>query len=153
MADLARKHGTKIDAGKLSVLLGVPVVFTVGNRSQGMDELIEAAIRLAESPAQPAHDRNVRYNGDIEEAIGRLERFLTERTAGVLPYPARWMAAKLIEDDPIVKERLVAASPQTGTHVLQAARNLRQQLAARFDDDPQIVMTDERYGFIAGLVT
>ena len=152
MADLAREHGTKIDAGKLSALLGVPVVFTVGNRSQGMDELIEAAIRLAESPAQPAHDRNVRYSGDIEEAIGRLERFLAERAEGSLPYPARWMAAKLIEDDPIVKERLVAAAPQTGTHVLQAARNLRQQLAARFDDDPQIVMTDERYGFIAGLV-
>src|SRR5512139_3532669 len=31
MADLARDRGTKIDAGKLSELLGVPVVFTVGN--------------------------------------------------------------------------------------------------------------------------
>ncbi|HSV93350.1 MAG TPA: FeoB small GTPase domain-containing protein, partial [Desulfobacterales bacterium] len=29
MADLARERGTKIDAGKLSELLGVPVIFTV----------------------------------------------------------------------------------------------------------------------------
>jgi ferrous iron transport protein B len=152
MADLAREYGTKIDAAKLSALLDVPVVFTVGNRNRGMEELLDAAVRLAESPTRPAHERNVRYSGDIEEAIGRLERFLAERAQGVLPYPARWMAAKLIEDDQIVKERLVAAAPQTGTQVLQAARNLRQQLAARFDDDPQIVMTDERYGFIAGLV-
>ncbi|HSV92384.1 MAG TPA: ferrous iron transport protein B, partial [Desulfobacterales bacterium] len=74
------------------------------------------------------------------------------RAGSALPYPARWMATKLIEDDQIVKERLVAAAPQAGPLILQAAQNLRRQLAARFDDDPQIVMTDERYGFIAGLV-
>jgi ferrous iron transport protein B len=152
MADLARDRGTRIDASKLSELLDVPVVFTVGNRNQGMDELLDAAVRLAESPAKPSHTRNVRYSADIEEAIGRLEGFLAERTDGALPYPARWMAAKLIEDDPIVKERLVAAAPSTGAQILQAAANLNRQLAAHFDDEPQMVMTDERYGFIAGLV-
>src|SRR5512139_2105454 len=35
MADLARSHGTKIDDRKLSELLDVPVVFTVGNRNEG----------------------------------------------------------------------------------------------------------------------
>jgi ferrous iron transport protein B len=128
------------------------VIFTVCNRNQGMGELLDAAVRLADSPSPPANERNVRYSADIEEAIGRLERFLSERVGTGLPYPARWMATKLIEDDQIVKERLVAAAPQAGPLILQAAQNLRRQLEARFDDDPQIVMTDERYGFIAGLV-
>ena len=37
MADLARSRGIKIDAGKLSELLDVPVVFTVGNKREGID--------------------------------------------------------------------------------------------------------------------
>jgi ferrous iron transport protein B len=152
MADVARERGLKIDASKLSELLDVPVVFTVGNRNQGLDELLAAAIGLAESPERPSTSRNVRFSADLEDAIGRLEGFLSDRTGAELPYPARWTAAKLIEDDRIVKERLVAAAPESATQVLQAAATVRRQLAGRYDDDPQIIMTDERYGFIAGLV-
>ena len=36
MEDLARTRGMKIDDQKLSELLGVPVVFTVGNKNEGI---------------------------------------------------------------------------------------------------------------------
>ncbi|RLB97988.1 MAG: ferrous iron transporter B, partial [Deltaproteobacteria bacterium] len=47
MADLARSNGIRIDAAKLSELLDLPVVFTVGNRQEGIDELLQKAIDLA----------------------------------------------------------------------------------------------------------
>jgi ferrous iron transport protein B len=152
MADLARTRGMKIDARKLSDLLNVPVMFTVGNRNEGMDELLQAAIALAESTAALARSRRVKYTHDIEDAISRLQGFMLSKTDGALPYHPRWMAIKLIEDDKIVKERLVAAAPDAGRAILQASQTLRTHLAARYDDEPQIVMTDERYGFIAGIV-
>ncbi|MGE5257580.1 MAG: ferrous iron transport protein B [Hyphomicrobiales bacterium] len=152
MADMARSRGTKIDGRKLSELLDVPVVFTVGNRNEGMDELLDQAIRLAESTAPLARTRRVKYSHDIEEAIGRLKHFIETTADGLPPYAARWVAAKLLEDDKIVKERLVAAAPETGRTILQAGQALRKHLSDRFDEDPQIVMTDERYGFIAGIV-
>jgi ferrous iron transport protein B len=152
MADMARNRGMKIDGRKLSELLDVPVVFTVGNRNEGMDELLDQAIRLAESTAPLARTRRVKYSHDIEEAIGRLKHFIETTADGLPPYPARWVAAKLLEDDKIVKERLVAAAPETGRTILQAGQALRKHLSDRFDEDPQIVMTDERYGFIAGIV-
>jgi ferrous iron transport protein B len=152
MADMARARGTKIDGRKLSELLDVPVVFTVGNRNEGMDQLLEQAVRLAESTAPPARTRRVKYSADIEEAIGRLSFFIESKTDGKLPYLPRWVATKLLEDDAIVKERLVAAAPDAGRQILQAAQALRNHLTDRFDEDPQIVMTDERYGFIAGIV-
>src|SRR6056297_3856090 len=52
MADVARSRGFKIDAQKLSELLGVPVVFTVGNKNEGLDDLLKAAIELAASPLE-----------------------------------------------------------------------------------------------------
>ena len=152
MADMARARGTKIDDRKLSELLDLPVVFTVGNRNEGMDQLLEQAIRLAESTAPPARTRRVKYSADIEEAVGRLTVFMESKTDGRLPYLPRWVAVKLLEDDAIVKERLIAAAPDAGRQILQAAQALRKHLTDRFDEDPQIVMTDERYGFIAGIV-
>ena len=152
MADMARTRGMKINERMLSNLLDVPVVFTVGNRNQGMQELLEQAIRLAESPVPPDRTRRVKYSNDIEEAIGRLKLFLESKIGENLPYLPRWVAIKLLEDDTIVQERLVAAAPEAGRQVLQAAQVQRKHLAERFDEDPQIVMTDERYGFIAGIV-
>jgi len=52
MADLATSRGTKIDADKLSELLDVPVVFTIGNKNTGIDSLLKAAIKLAGSKSK-----------------------------------------------------------------------------------------------------
>jgi ferrous iron transport protein B len=43
--DRARAHGLRIDQDKLSVLLGhIPIVETVGNRGQGINELLEVLV-------------------------------------------------------------------------------------------------------------
>jgi len=152
MADVARSRGVRIDAAKLGELLDLPVVFTVGNREEGIDELLKAAIVLAESGAPLPQKRRVRYTQDIETAIGRLRAFLSERAQGRLPYHLRWTAIKLLEDDRIVKERVASAIPEAGPAILEEVERLRRQLADRYDDAPEIVMTDERYGFIAGIV-
>ena len=49
MADLARARGMKIDGKKLSQLLDVPVTFTVGNKKDGLDNLLKMAVELAEA--------------------------------------------------------------------------------------------------------
>ncbi len=152
MADMARARGLTIDAAKLSQLLDVPVVFTVANRAEGMEELLEEAIRLADSPKPPDRTRRVKYSRDLEEAIGRLSGFLESRIGDRLAWLPRWTAIKLLEDDEVVKERLVAAAPEAARFVLEAAAKLRRHLSERYDEDPQIVLTDERYGFIAGIV-
>jgi ferrous iron transport protein B len=152
MADLARTRGMKIDAAKLSELLDVPVVFTVGNRNEGLDDLLKQAVGLAESGQPAPRSRRVKYSQDLEVAVERLKQFIEMKIQGRLAYDPRWVAIKLLEDDKIVKERLAAADPQRSLEILNAAQVQRKSLAERFDDDPQIVFTDERYGFIAGII-
>jgi len=60
MADVSRSRGIKINAEKLSELLDVPVLFTVGNKNDGIDDLLKAAIELAESDCVTAQKRRVR---------------------------------------------------------------------------------------------
>ncbi|KJS33216.1 MAG: iron transporter FeoB [Desulfatitalea sp. BRH_c12] len=149
MMDQAQTRGIKINAAKLSELLDVPVVFTVGNKGKGIDELLTAAIELALSERQVTQKRKVRYNLEIEKAIAALEQVLTDPG---LPYDPRWTAIKLIEDDGIIKERLTAVAGDKAPALLEAAQQQRIYLMDRFSDEPEIVTTDERYGFISGII-
>ncbi|MEA3280051.1 MAG: ferrous iron transport protein B, partial [Thermodesulfobacteriota bacterium] len=152
MADVARTRGLKIDAEKLSELLDLPVVFTVGNKNEGIDTLLQKAIELAESKSEISQKRKVKYSKDIENSIAKLQRSIEKKIAGKLPYNTRWTAIKLLEDDRIVKERVVQKAGDNGQDIIQEIQELRKKLIDRFDEEPEIVMTDERYGFIAGII-
>jgi ferrous iron transport protein B len=152
MADLANSHGTNIDAEKLSDLLGVPVVFTVGNKNEGMDNLLKEAIKLAESIQDKRDNRNVKYSKDIENAISKIQNLIDRKAKDRIHYKSRWTAIKLLEDDKIVKERFAGKTGEAGGEILEETAALRKYLSNSFDEDPEIVMTDDRYGFIAGII-
>ncbi|HID97434.1 MAG TPA: ferrous iron transport protein B [Thermodesulfobacteriaceae bacterium] len=152
MADLARARGINIDADKLSRLLDVPVVFTVGNKNQGIDELLEKSIELARSDSGVSRRRRVRYTHDIEQSIALIRGLLEEKTGKNFPYNTRWAAIKLIENDKIVRERIKEILPDGFKEVLYEVQVQRDRITDLYDDDPEIVMTDERYGFIAGII-
>ncbi len=152
MADLAIERGVKIDADKLSELLDVPVVFTVGNRNKGTRELLKTIISVAEADIDLPRTRRVYYGKDIEKTVGELSEFIKDETSAELPYHIRWAAIKLLENDRIVKERVLQSKNPQGEAILHQAELMRQRLREFFDEEPEIVMTDHRYGFIAGIV-
>lgn len=152
MADVSRSRGIKIDAKKLSELLNMPVLFTVGNKNEGIDELLKAAIDLAESDKLPPQKRKVRYRADIEKAIREVESAIKADLGATLSYNARWAAIKLIEDDTIVKERVLQLPGVDSKGVFEVVQSQRDTLMGLFDEEPEILTTDERYGFIAGIV-
>ncbi|RPH49196.1 MAG: ferrous iron transport protein B [Desulfobacteraceae bacterium] len=152
MADVARSHGTKIDAEKLSTLLDVPVVFTVGNKNEGIDNLLQEAIKLAESAPDEKEKRNVKYSREIEKAILTLQELIEEKAGNTIHYNSRWTAIKILENDKIVKERFIGKAGKAGEEILDEVQALRKNLLMHYDEDPEIVMTDDRYGFIAGII-
>ena len=152
MADVAKTRGFKIDDKKLSELLAVPVVFTIGNKNKGIETLLKKAIELAESDDVVPKKRKVKYSKDIEDSISKIEHFIGNHAADSIPYNIRWTAIKLLEDDKIVKERVIEKTGKIGEDILKEIDNQRNFLVDRFDDDPEIIMTDERYGFIAGII-
>lgn len=152
MADMARSRGLKINVDKLSELLDVKVVFTVGNRNEGIDELIKVAIDLAHSDYRPKLSRRVKYNRDIEHSIEILTNLITTQLDTPFSYNNRWTAIKLIEDDVVIKEHIIAKVGEKSQQIFEEARAQRAYLFNRFDDEPEILTTDERYGFITGII-
>ena len=152
MADLAQTRGMKIDAAKLSDLLNVPVTFTVGNKNEGIDRLLKMAIELAETDLPDLQKRRVKYSHDIENAIQKLKHCLDDRVIASIPDNPRWISIKLLEDDKIIRDRVHRNAEEHTKRLLELTDELRSHLRNRFDDDPEIVLTDERYGFIAGIM-
>ena len=152
MADIALSRGIKINADKLSELLDLPVVFTTGNKNKGIDNLLKTAIKLAESTSDISPKRKVKYSKDIETSISTLQNFIKERIEQNFPYNIRWTAIKLLENDKIVRKRIRQKSENKSREILHEVETHRKHLLSRFDEEPEIIMTDERYGFISGII-
>ncbi len=152
MADLAKSKGVIIDSEKLSELLNIPVIFTVANKGKGIDDLIDAAIKEAEAFPNGKAGRKVIYNREIDAMISDLEKDLDTNFKELIVYPNRWTAIKLLENDKVVKENLKKISEQRASVILKRSEQFRKRIEDIFQDDPEIVLTDECYGFIAGIV-
>jgi len=152
MADMIEQRGLKIDGEKLSELLDVPVVFTVGNVNKGTQKLLSAIVSIAETGTKVEPVRKVHYGKDIEKCIDEVSAIIEEKMS-YRPYTdIRWVAIKLLEDDKVIKDRLKYIDPSAAELVFAEVATRRDRLRGLFDDEPEIVMTDYRYGFVAGVV-
>lgn len=148
--DVMRRQGRDVDIDRLSILLGVPVVPTVANRGEGLDELIQKAVEVARSGVRPS-PLGISYGLDVEKNIRRL----TDAIAGAGledPYglPHRALALLLLEKDPEFIE-LTSAMPGWEP-VLELAVGLRQKIAAEHGQSAATRIAGERHG-LAGIIT
>ncbi len=151
MADVAETKGIKIDEEKLSQLLGLPVVFTIGNKNKGIENLVESAISEINQFEQGKVSRNIKYSKEIEESISKVE---TQIVNSKIPVEGqlRWNAIKILEDDKIVKKKMADASSEKSIRVFKEAEDCRKRIYTLFEDEFEIVLTDDRYGVIEGIV-
>ena len=142
MADLLEKRGIKIDTKRLSMLLDCPIIETSALRGEGLDKLIDEAVKVAKS-SKVDLPKEI-FSKDMEAAIDEVK--------GVLPTSVtddkkRWYAVKFLENDEKVKEAMkLSASGQS------LVDSKRQDLEKKHDDDMESIVTDERYKFIQKIV-
>jgi len=143
MSDVARSRGLEFDLEMLSSLLGAPIVPTVGHKGTGIEELLDAAVRVAESGTRPKPPE-IHYGKDVEKAIGSVRRSLEGRMKFANEIEARWTAVKLLENDGEVAKRI--PSPEVHKEVEAEQARVEKVLG----DSAEMIIADRRYGFISG---
>ena len=148
-SDLAQQRGYDIDVDKLSGLLGVPIVQTVAHRGEGLDELLVAAVAVADEGRQ-AVDRQRRpvYGHEVEPHVEQLAERVGETRE--LNRRRRWFAIKLLENDEATVKRLRRLCPDRAEELLAEAGRLRKHVRRVCGDFPEIILADGRYGHISG---
>lgn len=137
MADMAEKQGLIFDLKALEAQLGVRVVPTVGRDRQGMDALLAA---VEETAGIQMGQYKIEYGEQVENAISFLSSKLIAMDS---PFPARWLAVKLLEGDNDVMVQL-RSLPGGEELVLESARKQRE-LQAEIKEEVDIYIAGCRY--------
>jgi ferrous iron transport protein B len=137
--DVAKKKGVTIDRKKLEHALGVPVVSTVAIRGEGIYELTKTAVKVAENRSNNKKSC-LRYGVEIEERIEKLVDVIESENLD-LGYPSRWVAIKLLENDPEIKKLVGSKSERTNNESEVLAAEI-----SRIHEEPCFaVLASERY--------
>ncbi len=150
MVDDAENRGVRIDVPALELLLGGPVIPTVGNREQGITELKTLLGAMARGESNRCRRITVDYGHDIEGELAKLQTEICRDELLEATMPPRWLALQLLENNAEAK-RIVAES--------HASEAIRHQLSKSFaflephlGADGATLVAERRYGFAHGLV-
>lgn len=138
MMDVLKTRGTLLDCEALSKQLNVPIVPIVASKSQGIKELLQAAVdQMGIVPPLP-----MIYNEQLENVIQMVEKKLK------VSVMSRMHAVRFVEEGGI------AVLGHTIDPVFLAQLNEEVEKKIAFKSiDRDMVISDEKYAFITNLVS
>ncbi len=141
MYDQAEKRDLKVDASRLSKILGVPVVPTVGTSGKGIKKLMQEVLKVVKS-----HKRSsflVDYGPEIEHSTQKIQEVLSETEIAKTKYPPHFFAHKLLEGDKKIEEEVETIEhPEIVHNIVESEINRLKKL---FGDDVETLVIDRRY--------
>lgn len=137
--DIAKQKGIVIDTEKLQTALGVPVVATVAVRGEGLHELMEITTEIAQNKSK-SKATALEYGGEVENRIKKLTDLIESKNIK-LGYPSRWIAIKLLENDPEIKKLVESKSKD----IINLAYNLAEEIESIHQEPSFAVIASERY--------
>ncbi len=144
MSDVAQRKGLVFDMDELSTLLGAEIVSTVGSKRQGIEALLAAIVACATRTGK-REPRTIQYGHEIEHEMATLQATVEQKQPELLErFESRWLTIKLLEQDKAMLDTV------TDPTVLEGASRSVEHLKGLFNDLPEIVVADRRYGFISG---
>ena len=108
MMDEVRGNGGSIHINRMEELLGIPVVPISAAKNEGVEELVNHALHVAQYQERPGRtdfcDKND-HNGAVHRCLHGIMH-LVEDHAKAAGIPLRFAASKLVEGDPLVFDAL-----------------------------------------------
>jgi ferrous iron transport protein B len=137
MMDVARSEGLEIDSRALEAALGLPVIPMVASRNQGIRELVGVIEQFFRKPeAFKPHRPSIR--ADHKSVLEEIHRLTAEFVPA--PYPADWVALKMLEGDAEITEWMRKLLPPQVWDPVNAV--MRQH------EDAMVAIAGGRYAWI-----
>ncbi|MCR5455090.1 MAG: ferrous iron transport protein B [Bacteroidales bacterium] len=146
MYDELEARGDKLDHISLGKMLGIPFVPVVSSKGKGFAMLYETIIKAYEDKNPYIRHIHINYGANIEPCIKAVQLAIKGNVHNTLPHPTstRFLAIKMLE-----KDKDIIANIQN-KNAVQEAENQVKLIENEYKGDSESVMTDIRYGFIAG---
>lgn len=149
MIDVAGDRGIVVDHEELSLLLGSPVVPMVARSHKGVKELLDEVVGYG-SKSDGWYPELISYGIDIDQGVGEIEAIIDHADVLENKYPSKWLALKCMEGDRDVIKKLKRYDTihhKVDTVFEKVSTHIRHTL----EDEPEGIIADHRYGYIAGI--
>ncbi len=145
MMDEMRGNGGSVDVNRMEDMLGVPVVPISASKNQGVDELVRHAVHIARYQEKPV-EQDLCGADDHGGAVHRCLHaviHLVEDHALRVGLPVRFAAAKLIEGDEMILEKM-----DLDPNEKETLEHIVLQMEKERGLDRSAAIADMRYTFI-----
>ena len=148
MMDEVRGNGGSIHINKMEELLGIPVVPIVAAKNEGVAELVNHALHIAQYQERPGRtdfcDKND-HDGAVHRCLHGIMH-LVEDHAKAAGIPLRFAASKLVEGDLLILEAL-----QLSQNEKEMLEHIICQMEEERGLDRAAAIADMRFAFIQRL--
>lgn len=148
MYDELESSGSKLDYSLLGRMIGIPIVPTVASERRGIPQLFDTIIDVFENRQPEIRHIHINYGNDLEESINKLQNLIWENKELATHYSSRYLSLKLLEDDDATLSYIRPCSNYE--QIVAVADQERERLEKRLGSSPGELITDSKYGFIAG---
>ena len=146
MMDEVNANGGSIDVRKMSKALGIPVVPISAAKDEGVSELIDQAVQTVRAGTLPQVTDFCGADSPVHRCLHAVVHLIADH-ADRLHIPARFCAAKLIEGDEALAERL-----DLDQNEKELLEHCIVQMETEGGLDRNAALADMRYQFIEGVV-
>ncbi len=150
MYDELLKKGDKFEYEVLGKMIGIPIVPTVGSKGKGIKYLINTIIDVFEDREPTVRHVHINYGEDLENAIKNIQdKIKIEENKKITNIVSpRFMAIKLLEKDREEEKRV--RSCVNYDEIINTVQDELRLIEKDYLENPESVVTDQRYGFIDG---
>lgn len=140
--------GAKLNTAELGAMMGIPIVPTTASKGQGLDELFDKIIEVYEDRDPVVRHIHINYGEEMEKSIKAIRKEIKEDKPIRAKLSSRYLAIRLIDKDQETIKTLEASS--NFSKIKEIAQKEIARLESRLDDESPHLITDAKYGFIAG---
>ncbi len=149
MMDEVYNNGGSIRINEMEEILGIPVIPISASKNQGVSELINHALHVAQYQERPGRtdfcDKNANDGGAVHRCIHAIMHLIFDH-AEYADIPLRFAATKLIEGDERITKALVLSKNE-----LEMIEHIIVQMEEESGLDRAAAIADMRFSFIKNL--
>jgi ferrous iron transport protein B len=140
--------GSNLRLKKLGKLTGIPIIPTTASSGEGLEKLMEKLIEVYEDRDPVVRHIHIHYGEEMEKSIDHIRKEIKKDKPLTATFSSRYLAIQLIDKDPEALKVLESSSNYQSIREITGHEITR--LEARLNDDTSQLITDAKYGFIAG---
>ena len=148
MYDELLKSKSDFNYEKMGKMMGIPIVPTISSKGKGIDDLLKKAIEVYEDQDPIVRHIHINYGTEIEKTIQRIRAKIKVNKPITDKISSRFLALKLLEKD---NETFFNLSRYSNfDEIKEITKEESRRIETLFNEDSETIITDAKYGFIAG---